>query len=247
MTFTYLCRIFWYTVYPQAEFEAGLRDSGTASYAAATTLQRHAHSHHQCRSHHSHASWWTGRQRGRSQKIHPGKHSKIEAWWFETGKRRQSEVFFLQLASRGYWARRGKEGINGSTARLGHWRGTKQLSPQRQLQERTKLLHLSLYVLTPKRHQLWGIQREDKLDVLASLTEFSISDGRQKTMQQKPGGKDPGKMPSKVLHQRETISRWLWPQHSLLELPSTWLFLKTRSQSPGLVQKNVWIAISDSF
>ena len=44
-----------------------------------------------------------------------------------------------------------------------------------QLQERTKLLHLSLYVLTPKRHLFRDIQRKNELDPQGSLIESSIS------------------------------------------------------------------------
>jgi len=56
-----------------------------------------------------------------------------------------------------------------------HWKGTKQLRHNMQLQERTKLLHLSLYVLTPKRHLFWDIQRKNELDPQGSLIESSIS------------------------------------------------------------------------
>ena len=52
-----------------------------------------------------------------------------------------------------------------------------------QLQESTKLLHLSLYVLTPKRHLFGDIQKKNELDTLGSFIESSIS-GMQVKKQQ---------------------------------------------------------------
>lgn len=69
------------------------------------------------------------------------------------------------------------ERIRGPTAGLDHWRRLKQLRPDMQLYERTKLLHLSFYVLDLKRHPACGTQRKDKLDLLAALTESSVSGG----------------------------------------------------------------------
>lgn len=60
-------------------------------------------------------------------------------------------------------------------------------------------------------------------------------------MQQKPGGKDLGKMPPKILHQREAIWAPLsGSSHGILylESPSTWLFLKARSQYPRMSATN---------
>ena len=84
-------------------------------------------------------------------------------------------MFTLQLASRYCRGRRRREEINGPAAGVDHWKGTKQLRHNMQLQERTKLLHLSLYVLTPKRHLFWDIQRKNELDPQGSLIESSIS------------------------------------------------------------------------
>lgn len=55
-----------------------------------------------------------------------------------------NRVFFLHQASTAYWGKKGKEGINGSAARLGHWIGAKQLKPNMQFLEKRKLLHLPL-------------------------------------------------------------------------------------------------------
>lgn len=123
----------------------------------------------------------------------------------ETGKRQRSEGLCLQGASKSYRGRTGEEGISGPIAGLDHWRRLKQLWPDMQLQERTKLIHMSLYALDLKRHLACSTQRKDKLDLLAALTESSISGGLWKIMQQKPGGKGSGKMSPKICHQREAI------------------------------------------
>ena len=81
----------------------------------------------------------------------------------------------FRIGSRYCRGRRRREEINGPAAGVDHWKGTKQLRHNMQLQERTKLLHLSLYVLTPKRHLFWDIQRKNELDPQGSLIESSIS------------------------------------------------------------------------